>query len=333
MPFMQFDNTDREPDNGKCCRTIFMFIKSYVMPGALLLLLGVVSACSSLQTINAITTNNTYHKAADVAYGTDPRQKLDVYTPLDSVRPAPVVVFFYGGNWNSGERHDYKFIGEALASRGMVAVLADYRLYPQVRYPGFVEDSARAVAWTLKEVQRYGGNPERVYVMGHSAGAYNAAMVALDPRWLAAYGFTPAAVRGWIGLAGPYDFIPIKNEATRPVFLYPATPPESQPINHVSAGAPPALLIASKKDDLVDPVRNTGGLAVKLRAAGVSVTDIYFDNTSHTTLIAAISWPLRGLAPVLDTVDRFVSSDAGRTVRGDQAEGKQNSSEKRVKKQ
>jgi len=201
-------------------------------------------------------------------------------------------------------------------------VLADYRLYPQVRYPSFIEDSARAVAWTLKEVQRYGGDPKRVYLMGHSAGAYNAAMVALDSRWLAAYGFTPAALHGWIGLAGPYDFIPIKNEATRPVFFYPVTPPESQPINHVSAGAPPALLIASKKDDLVDPVRNTGGLAVKLRAVGVGVTEIYFDKTSHQTLIAAISWPLRGLAPVLDTVDRFVSSDGGRSRRGDQAEGK-----------
>jgi acetyl esterase/lipase len=168
------------------------------------------------------------------------------------------------------------------------------------------------VAWTLTEVQRYGGDPKRVFVMGHSAGAYNAAMVALDPHWLAAHGLTPAALRGWIGLAGPYDFIPIKNEATRPVFLYPATPPESQPINHVSAGAPPALLIASKKDELVDPVRNTGGLAVKLRAVGVAVTEIYFDHTSHSTLIGAVSWPLRGLAPVLDTVVRFVASDGGR---------------------
>jgi acetyl esterase/lipase len=149
--------------------------------------------------------------------------------------------------------------------------------------------------------------------MGHSAGAYNAAMVSLDPRWLAAYGLTPAAVRGWIGLAGPYDFIPINNEATRPVFFYPDTPPESQPINHVSASSPPALLIASKKDDVVDPIRNTGALAMKLRAFGVAVTDIYFDTTSHSTLIAAISWPLRGLAPVLDTVDRFVSSDGGRS--------------------
>jgi acetyl esterase/lipase len=313
MPVMQFDNTDHELKCGKLRRAMFMIIRFCVVPVVVLLVLGVVAACSSLQTINAITPSNTYQKVANVSYGTDPRQKLDVYTPLNIKIPAPVVVFFYGGNWNSGERHDYKFIGEALASRGIVAVLADYRLYPQVRYPSFIEDSARAVAWTLKEVQHYGGDPKRVYVMGHSAGAYNAAMVALDPRWLAAYGLTPVAVHGWIGLAGPYDFIPITNEATRPVFFYPATPAESQPINHVSASSPPALLIAANKDDLVDPIRNTGGLAVKLRAVGVEVTEIYFDNTSHTTLIGAISWPLRGLAPVLDTVDRFVTSDGGQS--------------------
>jgi len=201
------------------------------------LALGAVTACTSLQTLNAITPSTSYHKAADIAYGTDMRQNLDVYTPLNSNGLAPVVIFFYGGNWNSGTRNDYKFIGEALASRGIVAVLADYRLYPQVRYPRFIEDCAKAVAWTLKEVQRYGGDSRRVYVMGHSAGAYNAAMVTLDPRWLAAYSVKPSALRGWIGLAGPYDFMPIANEATRPVFFYPDTPPESQPINHVSASS------------------------------------------------------------------------------------------------
>jgi acetyl esterase/lipase len=288
------------------------FRRFYVIPVAFALVLGAVAACTPVQVLNALTPGNTYHKAADVAYGTDPRQKLDVYTPLNNNGLAPVVVFFYGGNWNSGARNDYRFVGEALASRGMVAVLVDYRLYPQVRYPDFIEDSAQAVAWTLKEVQRYGGDPGRLFVMGHSAGAYNAAMVVLDPRWLAVHGLTPAAVRGWIGLAGPYDFIPIKNEATRPVFFYPATPPESQPINHVSVGAPPALLMAATKDDLVDPIRNTGALAMKLRAAGVAVTEIYFDKASHATLIAAISRPLRGLAPVLDKVVRFVRSDGGR---------------------
>lgn len=268
-----------------------------------------------LQTINAITSDHAYRKTSDIAYGTDPRQRLDVYTPKHDKGAAPVVVFFYGGSWNSGERGDYAFVGEALASRGMVAILADYRLYPQVRYPGFVEDAARAVAWAAREAQHYGGDPKRLYVMGHSAGGYNAAMVALDPRWLAAYGLTPAALRGWIGVAGPYDFVPIKTVAVRPVFFYPATPAESQPINHIAANAPPALLIAPRADSVVNPVRNTGGLARQLRAAGVGVTESYFDNTNHMSVIATLAWPLRGVAPLLDMVERFVASDGGRLVK------------------
>jgi len=276
-------------------------------------LLGIATACSPLTIINAVTSNGSYTKTPDIAYGADLRQMLDVYVPQPTRNNAPVIVFFYGGNWNSGKRQEYKFVGEALASRGIVAVIADYRLYPQVRYPTFVEDSAKAVAWTFKEIEHFNGDPKRVYVMGHSAGAYNAAMVALDQRWLKPYGVQPGALRGWIGLAGPYDFIPIENEDTKPVFFFPETPPESQPINHVNAGAPPALLIASIQDDLVNPRRNTGGLAGRLRATGVDVTEIYFENTNHVTLVGAFSWPLRHLAPVLDDVERFVKSDENKT--------------------
>ena len=278
-------------------------------------LLSALVACAPLTAINALTPTGSYRKIAGIAYGADPRNRLDVYSPRPQAAqgPAPVVVFFFGGNWNSGNRADYQFIGEALASRGIVAVIADYRLFPQVRYPSFLEDSAQAVAWAAHQAQSYGGDPKRLYVMGHSAGAYNAAMIALDPRWLARERMSPDALRGWIGLAGPYDFIPIRNVETRPVFFFPDTPPDSQPINHVAATAPPALLIASRNDDLVDPMRNTGGLARRLRAAGVPVQEIYFDGTSHTTLIAAMSRPLRSLAPVLEAVERFVASDGGRS--------------------
>ena len=278
----------------------------------LLILLGAIAACSPLTAINAVTSGSASEKELAISYGNDIRNQLDIYRPRNGNGAAPVVVFFYGGSWNMGSRSDYAFVGEALAERGIVAVLADYRLYPQVRYPDFVDDSARAVAWTLKEIQRHGGDPKRVFVMGHSAGAYNAAMVAIDKRWLAAAGASTDALRGFIGLAGPYDFIPINDKNVRPVFFYPDTPPASQPINHVTATAPPALLIASHTDKLVDPVRNTGGLANRLRSVGVAVDEIYFDNTSHASLIGAIAWPLRGLAPVLDTVVKFVKSDGGR---------------------
>ncbi|MRW87349.1 alpha/beta hydrolase fold domain-containing protein [Pseudoduganella sp. FT26W] len=271
------------------------------------LLLLALAACSPLTALNALTPAGGAERTADLAYGDGPRRKLDVYRPRDAHGQAPVVVFFYGGNWVAGERADYAFVGRALASRGIVAVIADYRLYPEVRYPDFLNDAAQAVAWARREARRYGGDPARLYVMGHSAGAYNAAMIALDGRWLAAQGLSPADLRGWIGLAGPYDFLPIENPTTRPVFHFPDTPPASQPINHVSAAAPAALLIAARKDDLVDPARNTGGLAAALRAQQVPVQELYYDKVRHTTLVATLAGPLHWLAPVLDQVELFVA--------------------------
>ncbi|QKV62152.1 alpha/beta hydrolase [Pseudomonas sp. 43A] len=275
-----------------------------LMPGALLLL--ALSACSPVKVLNALTPSQTYDKTTGIAYGDDPRQKLDVYVPRHALADAPVVVFFYGGSWNSGSRDDYTFVGEALASRGIVVVVADYRLYPQVRYPLFLEDSARAVAWTRAHIREFSGNAQRMYLMGHSSGGYNAAMLALDANLLGAVGMSPKDLRGWIGLAGPYDFLPIENPDVRPVFFWPLSPPQSQPINHVSRGAPPALLIAASRDDLVDPARNTAGLARKMREVGVSVQDLYYSRPSHITLVATLSRPLRGLAPVLDQVVGFI---------------------------
>ncbi len=274
------------------------------MFGGVLLL--VLSACSPVKLLNALTPDSTFDKTAGIAYGDDPRQKLDVYVPRHALPDAPVVVFFYGGSWNSGAREDYNFVGEALASRGIVAVVADYRLYPQVRYPLFLQDAARAVAWTKAHIREFSGNPQRLYLMGHSSGGYNAAMLALDGDLLAAAGMSPKDLRGWIGLAGPYDFLPIENPAVRPVFFWPNSPPQSQPINHVSRDAPPALLIAASRDELVNPTRNTGGLAHKLRAAGVPVQDFYYSRPNHITLVATLSRPLRGLAPVLDQVVGFI---------------------------
>ncbi|QHF48683.1 alpha/beta hydrolase [Pseudomonas sp. S49] len=275
-----------------------------VIGGVLLLALG---GCSPVQLLNALTPDSTYDKTTGIAYGDDPRQKLDVYVPHQPMPGAPVVVFFYGGSWNSGSRVDYRFVGEALASKGIVTVVADYRLYPQVRYPLFLQDGAQAVAWTKAHIREFSGNPQRLYLMGHSSGGYNAAMLALDGELLASVGMSPRDLQGWIGLAGPYDFLPIKNPEVRPVFFWPDSPPQSQPVNHVSHGAPPALLIAATEDDLVNPTRNTGGLASKLRAAGVPAQDLYYSRPSHITLVATLSRPLRHLAPVLDQVVGFIA--------------------------
>lgn len=272
---------------------------------------ALLAACFPIKVLNALTPSSTFSKTASIAYGDDPRQKLDIYRPVDALPNAPVVIFFYGGSWNSGSKDDYGFVGEALASRGMVVVIADYRLYPQVHYPLFLQDGAQAVSWTHQHIAEYGADPKQLYLMGHSSGAYNAAMLALDPTLLAEVGLSPSVLKGWIGLAGPYDFLPIANADVRPVFFYPDSPPDSQPINHVSHDAPPSLLIASVDDNLVNPKRNTGGLAEKLRAVGVPVQEFYFTKTSHATLVASMSRPLRWLAPVLDRVTAFIKVSPG----------------------
>jgi acetyl esterase/lipase len=280
--------------------------------GAAVLLTGALAACSPLSVVNAVSPGGAVQAMPALRYGADPRNMLDVYRPAAGNQDAPVIVFFYGGNWVSGKRQDYAFVGRALAARGFVVVIPDYRLYPQVRYPDFLDDGAAAVAWTVRQIAAHGGNPKNIFLMGHSAGAYNAAMLALDPRWLEHQGMTRSMLRGWIGLAGPYDFLPVQNRTTQPVFNAPETPPDSQPLRHVSALAPPALLIAASKDKLVDPARNTGGLAASLRAAHVPVREVYYDGVSHTTLVASLSNSLKRLAPTLEAVEAFIRSDGGR---------------------
>ena len=268
-----------------------------------------LAGCSATGVLNAVTPSSNYTLNTDVAYGTLPRQMLDIYAPTKAGPAAgwPVVVFFYGGSWNSGARTQYLFVGEALAARGVLTLVVDYRLYPEVRYPDFLSDSALALAYGLDQATRLGGDPKRVFVMGHSAGGYNAAMLALDARWLKANGHAPNELAGWIGLAGPYDFYPIINPDAKPVFFHPNYPANSQPIAFTSPNAPRSFLAAAVDDDLVNPQRNTQQMAEKLRAAGVPVTLKLYPRAHHTTLIGAFAWPLRWIAPVLDDVTTFIA--------------------------
>ena len=270
--------------------------------------LASLTACAPTTALNVLAPANTHTTVVDVAYGTLPRQKLDVYRPR-AAAPAggwPVVVFFYGGSWNSGERAQYEFVGEALASRGILTLLADYRLYPEVRFPAFLEDSALALAYGLKQAAAMGGNPKRVFAMGHSAGAYNAAMLALDARWLGAVGHSPGELAGFIGLAGPYEFLPITNPDAQPVFFHPVYPPGTQPIAFASGKAPSTFLGVANGDSVVDPERNSAALAAKLQAAGVAVELRRYERVNHLTLIGSFGQPLRWMAPVLDDVAAFV---------------------------
>jgi acetyl esterase/lipase len=271
-----------------------------------------LAGCSS--GLNALKPSSTHVLTEDVAYGLHARQKLDVYRPTTPAPTGgwPVVVFFYGGSWNWGERAEYRFAGEALASRGILALVADYRLYPEVRWPAFLEDGALATAWALREAARLGGHPARVFVMGHSAGAYNAAMLALDPRWLRAAGRSPTELAGWVGLAGPYDFLPIHNPNVQPVFHHPHYPENTQPLQQALAGSIAAFLGVAHDDHLVDPRRNTLQMAARLQAAGVPVRLREYEGVNHVTLVASMAWSLRWMSRVLDDVAGFVHAPPAR---------------------
>ncbi len=274
---------------------------------------AVLCGCSPLTVINGLTPSDTYRSTTGLAYGALARQRLDVYRPAHVTGTAPVVVFFYGGNWNSGERSDYLFVGEALASRGFVVVLADYRLYPEVRFPDFLDDCALAVRWAFEHGAEYGGDTHNLYLMGHSAGAYNAAMLALNAEYLHRAGIDTKRLRGLITLAGPFDFLPLQSKVSKKVFGFPDTPLNTQPIQFASASAPPALLLTAKEDDVVDP-GNSVRLAARLRSQGVAVTALVYPRLGHRTLVGALSKPLRGFAPVLDDVAKFVDTTRSNTA-------------------
>ena len=191
-----------------------------------------------------------------IAYAKGARHTLDVCRPK-SATAAPVIVFFYGGGWRSGSKRTYRYVAKALARRGYVAVLPDYRIYPQARYPDFLDDGALAVRWVKDNVQRFGGDPQKIFLMGHSAGAHIAAMLAIDATWLQKVGLKPGRdILGLIGVSGPYDFLPLKDETLEIIFGG-ANRPETQPISHVTPGAPPALLLTGGKDDVVGAGNST----------------------------------------------------------------------------
>lgn len=275
-------------------------LRRRLLAGGGLMLAG-LAGCSATA-INERVPADTHRFLGALGYGPHPRQKLDLYLPVGPVPAAghPWLLFFYGGSWNRGERADYRFVGEAFAAAGIACAVADYRLYPEVRYPDFLHDGARAYAWLRAEAGRGPLDRRRSFVAGHSAGAYNAAMLALDPRWLGAQGLHPRDLAGWAGLAGPYDFTPIRNREVQPVFHHPEVPPDSQPLVHAAALSPPrpAFLAAPLSDWLVHPQRNTQGLARALRAAGGAVTEKIYDTSTHITLAAALSRDLRWIAPV-----------------------------------
>ncbi len=273
-----------------------------VLGGVALAALPGCSGLDTLRTLNDLTPGDTgTRKVVDgAAYGSDPLQRLDVYAPA-AASNAPVVVFFYGGSWATGSRDGYGFVGHALAALGFVVVIPDYRKVPQVHFPAFVTDGEAALAWVRANITRSGGDPGRIAVAGHSAGAYIAAMLAFGPGRA-----PPGSVKAFVGLAGPYDFYPFEpGGAAEAAFGRDSDPKITQPVNVVQRGAPPSLLLTGIDDTTVKP-HNAEALAARLAAVGTSVQVIRYPGVGHIGLILALSKPFRGKAPALADIAAFL---------------------------
>lgn len=248
--------------------------------------------------------------------GNAAQQKILVYQTSGkaaaSTDATPVVVFFHGGSWRSGDPDDYGFVARALVPQGYTVVLAGYRLVPGGEYPAMLEDTAAAIVWARQNIARYGGDPEAIFVAGHSAGAYNAVQVALEPQWLGRAGLQTSVIKGVIGLSGPYDFLPLDSDSTKAAFGRADPLASTQPVNHVRADAPPMLLIHGEKDTLVKP-RNTRKLAAEIGRAGGAATAVYFPAMDHNAPLLALASPWRGSAT---TPEGSTGGDADGTGHG-----------------
>ncbi|UKK85945.1 alpha/beta hydrolase [Sphingopyxis sp. BSN-002] len=252
----------------------------------------------------------------DQPYGNGPRQTLDIWVPENAQASdkLPVIVFFYGGGWDSGARENYGFAGRALAQKGFVVVIPDYRLVPKAHWPDFLEDSAKAVAWTHLHIGGLAGDPDRIALMGHSAGAYNAVMLALDPTWLRGARSDPSIIRGVAGLAGPYDFLPMEKGGSADKAMGKVKPAErTQPIAYARGDAPPLWLATGDEDTTARP-RNSQNLAAAIEKAGGSAALRIYPDMGHTGIVMALAGPFRSKGPVLDEATDFLRGVTGRRI-------------------
>jgi acetyl esterase/lipase len=293
-------------------------IRKLIARAGILTLAASSAACTSISFLiaNVPASFGPYQRTTDIAYGSDKRQKLDVYVPTDPEAPAatqaaaralrPVVIFWYGGSWQSGSKSEYRFVGAALAERGFIAVLPDNRLYPKVKFPDFVDDAAQAVAWVQRHAEELGGDPRHIVLMGHSAGAHTAAFIALKPDFLIKAGGKPEWIAGLVGLAGPDAMTP-NTRALRKIFGRPYTAADYQPVRFVTPQAPPTFLAHGLDDHLVS-AHQTEALRDALRRNDVRVEAELYADRGHADMVAAFSVPARHRAPVLDDAAKFIES-------------------------
>ncbi len=273
-----------------------------------LLGLSLLAACSPLRVAETLAPSGHLTLVPDITYGSEPRQRLDVYRPRRSGQSVPTIVFLYGGRWQDGSKRDYRLLGNTLTRRGFVVVVPDYRLYPEVRFPAWVEDGARAVRWTHDNIHTYGGDAAQIYVIGHSAGAHTAALLALDEEYLQTAGVPAGAVRGFVSLAGPVD-----TTWTAPDVQALMGPPDgwhaTYPVNHIQGTEPPLLLLHGARDETVG-AENSARLAAHIRAQGGQVRSTLYPGVGHVGIVIALIAPWLRIAPVLSDVETFIREQA-----------------------
>jgi len=262
-----------------------------------------LSGCSPLGMLNATVSDDGYSSVINKAYGGKQRQNLDIHIPKQVKKNADVVVFFYGGRWQYGSKDEYAFVADALTSKGIITVIADYRLYPRVDWREFVQDGALAYEWVVNNIKYYGGDPQRVFVMGHSAGAHIAAMAAVDESLLNKATQRPC---GLIGLAGPYDFLPIRDEDVKRIYSTASDLKNTQPITFVNKGDPAMLLLHGVDDEAVRPT-NSINMAERARQVGSDAKATTYKDTDHIDILISLSSTFRSYSPALRDSVAFIN--------------------------
>jgi acetyl esterase/lipase len=267
------------------------------------ILITALAGCSPPTLVNSMSPDHGFEVEQGISYGQQERQKLDVYYPEVTRPNAPVIVFFYGGSWRCGDRERYRFVGQALSSQGYLTVIPDYRLYPEVQFPAFVEDGAASVAWIKQNIPQ---SENGIVLIGHSAGAHLAALLALDGRYLRDKGVMQNSIVGMIGMAGPYAFEPEQYRRFRPIFAT-AEPAElSQPVSHARGDAPPLLLLHGTDDRIVLPLHSQL-LQERINSEDGRVERFELEGVNHFEIVLALSEPFAHLAPnLLPSIENFI---------------------------
>ncbi|MDR3524671.1 MAG: alpha/beta hydrolase [Acetobacteraceae bacterium] len=271
---------------------------------------AIVPSCAPVDALNASIDLSGLSISRDIAYAPGPMGMMDVYRPsAPRAAKLPLLVFVHGGAWKSGNRGEYQFVGAPLARLGMVVAIPDYRKSPQAGFPTFLEDNARAIAFARNRATAWGADPQRIFLIGHSAGGYNVLMLALDPRYLNAVGMRPTDLAGVVGMSAPTDFIPSTDPDVAAAFGPSPRPEEMQPINFARKDAPPILLLHGGKDDIVSP-HNTASLRRHMMAVGGEVRVQTFPDLGHIGLVVAVAPISAWRAPVRNAIIEFIRAPA-----------------------